>query len=132
MAAAAGQVGERLRHEGRAQAVLLGDRLDHELEEGVPVGGAQRVVVVPVHLELAVGVLVVVLVGLPAERDHGVADLGDHVVAAHQRLLVVAGLGLLVGRVGDGAAVGRDQEVLALDAGLELVAFLGGRRRSRA
>ena len=58
------------------------------------VGGDQRVVVVPVHLELAVGVLMVVLVGLPAELQHGVADLGDDVVAAHQRLLVVAGLGL--------------------------------------
>ena len=50
------------------------------------------VVELPVHLELAVGVLVVVLVGLPAEREHAVADLGDHIVAAHQGLLVVAGL----------------------------------------
>ena len=94
MAAVAGQAGERLRHEGGAQAVLLGDRLDHELEEGVPVGGDQRVVEVPVHLELAVGVLVVVLVRAPAELQHVVADLGDDVVAAHQRLLVVAGLRL--------------------------------------
>jgi hypothetical protein len=47
---------------------------------------------VPVHLELAVGVLVVVLVRAPAEFQHVVADLGDHVVAAHQCLLVVAGL----------------------------------------
>ena len=44
--------------------MLFGDRLDHELEEAVLVGGLQRVVVIPVHLELAVGVLVVVLVGL--------------------------------------------------------------------
>ena len=55
-----------------------------------------------------------------------VADFGDDVVAAHQRLLVVAGLRLRVGAVGDRAAVGRDQEKLALDAGLHLVAVLRG------
>ena len=67
VAAIAGDMGERLGHEGCAQAVVLGDRLDHELEEGMPVGGHQHVVVVPVHLELAVGVLVIVLVGTPAQ-----------------------------------------------------------------
>ena len=71
VAAVAGQALEGLRHEGRAQAVLLGDRLDHELEERMLVGGDERVVELPVHLELAVGVLVVVLVGLPAELQHG-------------------------------------------------------------
>ena len=35
---------------------------DHELEERVAVGGDQGVVVQPVHLELAVRVLVVVLI----------------------------------------------------------------------
>ena len=94
VAAVAGQVREGLRHERRAQAMLLGDRLHHELEERVPVRGDHAVVVVPVHLELAVGVLVVVLVGPPPEREHRVADLGDDVVAAHERRLVVAGLGV--------------------------------------
>ena len=117
---------ERLRHEGGAQPVLFGDRLHHELEEGVLVGGGQRVVEAPVHLELAVGVLVVVLVGAPAERQHVVADLGDHVVAAHHRLLVVAGLRCGVVLVGDRLAVGRDQEELGLDAGLHAHAV--GRR----
>ena len=70
MAAGAGQAGEGLWHEGGAEPVLLGDGLHHELEEGMPVGGDQRVVEVPVHLELAVGVLVVVLIGGPAERQH--------------------------------------------------------------
>src|SRR6266481_6692572 len=64
---------ERLGHEGGAQAMFLGNRLDHELEERVLVGGGQCVVEFPVHLELAVGRLVIVLVGLPAERQHGVA-----------------------------------------------------------
>ena len=128
MAAVAGQVGEGLRHEGRAQAVLLGDGLDHELEERVAVGGDQRVVVQPVHLELAIGVLVVVLVRPPAELEHGIADRGDHLVAAHQRRLVVAGLVLGVARVRDRGAVGQDDEVLALDPGLHPVALLGGGR----
>ena len=128
VAAVAGQVRERLRHEGRAQAVLLGDRLDHELEERMTVGGLQRAVVLPVHLELAVRVLVVVLVRPPAERDHAVADLGDGRVAAHQRLLVVAGLRLRVGAVRDRAAVGQDEKVFALDAGLQVVAVLRGVR----
>ena len=63
-------------------------------EKQMAVGGDQRVVIFPVHLELAVGVLMVVLIGLPAQRQHGVADFRDHVIAAHQRRLVVAGLGL--------------------------------------
>ena len=83
-------------------------------------------VVLPVHLELAVRVLVIVLIRRPAERDHAVADLGDGLVAAHQRLLVVAGLRLRVGAVRDRAAVGQDHEIFALDAGLHVVAVARG------
>ena len=57
--AVAGQVGKRLGHEGGQEAVLLGDGLDHPLEEGVPVGGGGTVPVEPVQLELAGGILVV-------------------------------------------------------------------------
>ena len=70
VAAIAGQVLERLRHEGRPQPVLLGDRLHHELEERMLVGGGERIVELPVHLELAVRVLMIVLIGLPAELQH--------------------------------------------------------------
>src|SRR5207247_9507097 len=77
--------------------------------------------------ELAVRILMIVLVWLPADDGHGVTNLGDNVVAAHQRLLIVTRLGLLVGGIGNGFAVWRDHEVLAFDAGLELIAFL--RRR---
>ena len=98
--------------------MLLGDRLDHIFEERHPVGGGQRVGELPVHLELAVGVLVIVLVRRPAELEHGIADLADHVVAAHQRRLVVAGLRLGVRRIADRRAVGAHQEELAFDAGL--------------
>ena len=66
MAAIAGEIDEGLRHEGGAEPVLLGDRLHHELEEGKLIGGGQRVVEIPVDLELAVGVLVVVLIGRPS------------------------------------------------------------------
>ena len=57
---------DRLGHERRAQAMLFGHRLHHELEEAVLVGGLQGVGVFPVHLVLASRVLVDVLVGLPA------------------------------------------------------------------
>ena len=82
----------------------------------------QRVVEVPVHLELAVGVLVVVLVGPPAELEHVVADLGDDVVAAHQGLLVVAGLAALSLSSEIAVPSGVDQEELAFDAGLDVKA----------
>ena len=118
VAAIAREAEERLRHEGGAQPVLLGNRLHHEFEEGVPVRRHQRVVIVPVHLELAVGVLMVVLVGAPAQGKHGVADFGDDIVTAHQRLLVVAGLRVDIARVRNAGAGGVDQVVLGLDAGL--------------
>ncbi len=128
MAAAASEIDERLWHEGRTQSVLLGDRFHHVFEESVPVGGPQCTVVLPIHLELAVRILMIVLVRLPADGGHGVTNLGDNVVAAHQRLLIVTRLGLLVGGIGNGFAVRRDHEVLAFDAGLELIAFLRRRR----
>ena len=97
---------ERLRHERRAQSMLLGDRAGHELEERVPVGGRQGVVKVPVHFELAVGVLVIVLIGPPAELQHVIANFGDDIVAPHQRLLVVARLRRRILGVRDRAAIG--------------------------
>ena len=91
------------------------------------VGGAEAVGVLPVHLELAVRILVVVLIRVPAEIDHVVADLADDVVAAHERRLVIAGLLLDVPPIGDCGAVLVDEEELALDPGAKLVAQL--RRR---
>ena len=126
VAAIAGEMQERLGHERCPQPVLLGDRLGHDLEEGVPVRGFQAVAEVPVHLELAVGVLMVVLIGIPAQTNHGVADFRNHVIAAHQGGLVVAGLFLDVARIGDVGAVFRNQVILALNAGLEHVAHFPG------
>ena len=126
VAPVARQAEEGLRHEGGAEPVLLGNRLHHEFEEGVPVGRHENIVIVPVHLELAVGVLMVVLVGAPAEREHGVADLGHDIVAAHQGLLVVAGFGVDIARVRNAGAIGVDQVVLGLDAGLHPEPLGGG------
>ena len=118
-----GQVAEGFRHEGRTQTVVLGNRFYHVLEEHVLVRSSQRVVVIPVHLELAVGVLVVILVGIPAKLEHAIADFADDRVLAHQRLLIVAGLALRIGGVGNLGAIGADQVILALDAGFHAVAF---------
>ena len=83
VAPVAGQPLERLRHEGGAKPVPLGHGLDHEFEEGMLVRRRERAVELEVHFELAVRVLVIVLVGPPAELQHVVADFPDHVVAAH-------------------------------------------------
>ena len=73
---------DRLGHERRVQAVLLGDRLQRELEGHGVVGGAQRVRILEVDLVLALRDLVVRRLDLDAERlervDHVLADfLGE-------------------------------------------------------
>ena len=120
-----GQVGERLRHEGRDQPALLRQRLDHVAVEDRAVAGRQRVGEVEVLLELPVRVLVVGGVHVPAERVHVANDVGDEVERARQRADVVAGLLERVERVRDldPAVLGlADQEVLELAADLELEA----------
>ena len=67
--AVAGQVGERLRHEGRDQAALLRQRLDHVAVEDRAVAGRERVGEVEVLLELPVGVLVVGRVHRPSRAS---------------------------------------------------------------
>lgn len=52
VAAIAGQIGERLGHEGRPQALLLRYRPHHPAEEGMAVGARHGVGVRPVNLEL--------------------------------------------------------------------------------
>ena len=117
---------ERLWHEGGAQPVLFSHRLHHEFEKAVLVGGLQHVVILPVHLVLSGRVFVVVLVGLPAQLQHVIANLRDHVILAHHCLLVVARLfGVVIG-VGNPVAFGGQQEKLGLDAGLDAQALFGG------
>ena len=128
MTSVTGEIGERFGHESRPQAVLLGDRLGHVLEEDVTVGGDETIGVLPIHFELAVRVFMVVLVGTPAKLQHRVADFADDVVVPHQCGLVVAGFGLAIALVGDAAPVGRDQEIFGLDAGFHRITELGGTR----
>ena len=114
VAAVAGQVDERLRHEGGTEPVLLGDRLHHELEECQLVGGCQRVVEIPVDLELPVGIFMVVLIRPPAKLHHGGRDLGDDIEAPHDGGLIVARLVGRIAAVGDRRAVGVDEMELRL------------------
>src|SRR5271166_3914532 len=115
VAAIAGQMHERLWHEGGAQPMLASQLLDHEFEKDVAIGGDQRVVIGPIHLELAVGVLVIALIRRPAELEHRVADGTDQLVSAQECGLVVARLRLPVGLVGDREAIHPQHEELGLD-----------------
>ena len=100
MAAIAGQTGEGLWHERCAHTMTLCDGAGHEFEEDVAIGGLKGVIIIPVHLKLAVGVLMIVLVGPPAERRHAVTDFSDDVITPHQSGLVIAGLALCIERIG--------------------------------
>ena len=106
---------DRLGHERRVQAVLLGDGLQRELEGDGVVGGLQRVGVLEVDLVLADGDLVVGRLDLDPERlervDHVLADLLREV----GREVEVAGL--VVGQRLDRAVLGAaEQEELELRA----------------
>ena len=92
VAAVAGQVAERLRHERGELAALLRHDVDHVAEEDRAVAGDEHVVVLEVRLELAVRVLVVVRVVAPAEPVHVARERREELVVAVQRLRVVAGL----------------------------------------
>jgi len=108
---------------GVRTAGLLRERARHVLEEHDAVRRHKRVVIVPIDLELAVGVLVISLVRPPAKFLHILDECADQIVSAHQRVRVVARLGLHVQRVAErGHTVCRrgtvEQKELALDAGL--------------
>ena len=125
VAAVARQVGERLGHERRDQPLLLGQRLDHVAEEDGAVAGDERVVELEVLLELAVGVLVVGRVVVPAQRGDVARDRRDEVQVARQAAHVVTGLLEGVQRIGDldrAVLAPAHEEVLELGADAELVA----------
>ena len=122
MQAVAGDVAERLGHERRRHAGVVGEHVDHVPEEDRPVGRGDGVGVVEVALELAVAVLVVVGVVAPPELVHVPGQRREEVPHPGQALDLVTGLGRAVERVGDlQAAVGgaAQQRVLGLDPGLE-------------
>ena len=132
MAAVAGQVRERFRHEGGEDVpafvtpLPLGELVDHVAEEDRAVAARERVRVGEVLLELAVRVLVVVGVVAPPQLVHVARDRGEEFVVAREAVQVVAGLLQRVERVGepDGAVLQElDEEVLELEAHLELEAL---------
>ena len=90
------------------------------------IGGAEGIGVGPVQLELTIGILVISLIRAPAELLHAGEQFGDQRITAHQGQLVVAGLLLGVGRIGDGAAIPQQQEELRLHTAAQLIAQLGG------
>ena len=127
MEAVAGEPGERLGHERRRHAGLVGQRVDHVAEEDDPVGGGERVVELEVLLELPVGILVVVGVVRPPELVHVPRDRGEVVEHAGEALGVVAGHVLPVERVGHLDATlepAPDEVVLRFDPDHELHAPL--------
>ena len=123
--AAAGALRRRLGHEGGKGTVLAGDLVGHHAEEHEAVGHGQRVGVLEVGFELAVGVFMVERVHAPAHLVHGFHQLIDHRQIVHQQTRVVAGLGrgIAIAERGE-AAVRRvlEQEELGLDAEVEGVA----------
>jgi hypothetical protein len=126
VAAVAGQVAERLRHERGDAPVLLRERVHHVAEEDGAVAARERVRVGEVLLELAVRVLVVVRVVAPAELVDVARDAGEELVVARQPVEVVAGLLERVERVGqlDGAVRLPHEEVLELQSHHELEPLL--------
>ncbi len=127
MRAVAGLVGKGLRHEGRDEPELLGDVLRQVAKEDVAVAHGERVRVREVELELAVPVLVVERVDVPAEPVHQRHHAIEEREAAQERAHVVAGLGERVGRIRDDeASVLELEDVdLALDAEVHAEAHLG-------
>ena len=70
VAAVAREFGHGLGHEAGPHALRFGQGLHHHLEKGVAIGRHQGLGEGPVHLKLAIGVLVVGLVGPPAQLLH--------------------------------------------------------------
>ncbi len=112
---------DRLGHERRVQAVLLGDRLQRELEGDRVVGGAERVGVLEVDLVLAHGDLVMGRLHPDPERlervDHVLADLLGEV----GREVEVAGL-IVRQRLDEPVLAAAEQEELELGARVDDVA----------
>jgi hypothetical protein len=116
MATVTCQVREWLGHKGGAESVLFGDRLHHVLKKGMAIGGDEGIGIGPVHFKLTVGIFMIVLVGSPAQRQHPVTDFCNYVKAAHEGLLVVAGLTGCIAGVRELSSVGTQQKKLTLYA----------------
>ena len=122
VAAVAGEFGHGLGHEAGPHALRFGQGFDHHLEKGVAIGRHQGLGEGPVHLKLAIGVLVVGLVRAPAQLLHALEQGADQGETAHQRHLVVTGFALAIVGIGRPQAGGIEQEKLGLHATAQLKA----------
>ena len=95
--------------------MLFSNRFGHKFEKAMAVSGDQDICKFPIHLELAIGVLMVVLIRTPSQIEHIVANLTDHIIAPHHRLLIIARLGCRIKTIGDLVTLGGQQEKLGLD-----------------
>ena len=117
------ELGEWLWHEACPQSMVFSNRLGHEFEKYMFVRRGQAIVIFPVHFELPVAVLVVILVRVPAQFEHCVTDFPDDVVTPHKCTLVVTGFCLGVAFVRYRLAVGIKQEKFAFHTRSHAIAF---------
>ena len=68
----------------------------------------------------------VVLIRFPAQLKHVIANLGDHIITAHNRLLIVAGLDRIIVWVGNLTAIGTQQKELWLNPSFDAQPLFGG------
>lgn len=132
MRARARAVGERLGHPRSIIAVLAGNFADHQLQERDAIGCGQRVGMMEIDFELAVTVLVVEGIDVPAQRVHRLDDFTDIGKAIEQRGHFVTRLGeriAFAGRHGRASGIVLENVEFRFDPGLEVVAQLGGRRQ---
>ena len=106
--------------------MLFGNALHHELEERQLIGRGQRIIEIPVDLKLAIGILMVVLIGAPAQLNHSRSNFSDHVETTHDGRLVIAGLFLRISAVGNLRAIGIDQKEFRLNTRHQIEIALGG------
>src|SRR5919199_2579636 len=117
--------GDRLRHEGRVQAVLLCDRLQRDAERDRLVGNRQRIAILEVDLMLADRNLVVTGLDDDPEDlqrlDHLAANMGREVGRD-----VKVSRGILRHRIDRTVGVRLEEEEFELRAGIEVEAHLLG------
>ena len=131
MRAGAGAVGIGLRHHGRFPAEFARDLLHHHAPDDEAIRHGHDVGIGKVELELAVGVLVVEGMHLPAERVHRRDDLVQELEIYQREARVIGRLGNRVAGIVRRNAVMRrgvapDDVGFALDAEIELQTHLGG------
>ena len=106
--------------------MLFSNRFCHKFKKAMFIRCDHSIVKFPVHLKLAVGIFMVVLIRAPVKIEHVIADFPDHIITAHHRLLIITWLfGSIIG-IGNLVAVWGEQKIFSLDTGLDMHTFGGG------